>query len=194
MSVTHVIPGGLSEGRRVKSRALPSPLKLVLPSDRPAGLSARRPAAVGRSAPRTAPARQAINPLVMQAASTGCESLGILEKRAREVAIEFRFHRTTARAGLLDLINGALAVVTLAVSVADATGEDFDTLFERDGINAADATRRAVNQIVASQTASDQSAVAETIERAFIPVLRAWRAVFDALVGPGDFDPLGHVA
>jgi hypothetical protein len=169
-------------------------LKLVLPSARVAGLSVLRTGAVGRPAGTPSRSRTGITPLVAEAASTGCESLGLLEKRAQDVAIEFRFHRETARAGLLDLVNGALAVVTLAVSVAEATGGDFDTLFQRDGRNAAEAMRRAVNQIVASQTAVDPSAVAETIERAFIPVLRAWREVFRALIGPGDFDPLGHVA
>src|SRR5690242_5074077 len=109
MSVTHVIPGGLSESRRGKSRAVPPPLKLVLPSPRAAGRSVLRPVAVGWPSGKPMPTRRAINSLLAEAASTGCESLGILEKRAREVAIEFRFHRTTARAGLLDLINGALA-------------------------------------------------------------------------------------
>ena len=196
MSVTHVIPGGLSGGRRVKPQAVPTPLRfatgrwpvLVVTSDR-----ARR---VGRPTPARTPSALPIDPLVAEAASTGLESLSLVEQRAFEVALDFRWNRlSSGRRGLVDLVNDVQAIVKLALSAAETSGTDLEFLCETDGRGASEATRRVVRALVADQLSEDWLALADTIEHRFVPVLDAWRAVFDALTtSPDDFDPSGFAA
>jgi hypothetical protein len=139
---------------------------------------------------------EGLDPLVVEAAATGLESLRLLERRAAEVALDFRWRRfAPGRRGLAELVSGIQSLVTLAVSAADRVGCDLDHLCGTDGRGASEATRRAVNDLIGDQAAGDWSALANTIERRLIPALDSWRNVFGALVAPfDDPDPFGWVA
>ena len=195
MSVTHVIPGGLSEGRRVQSRAISKPLQFGAGRWPVLAVTSDRAHRVGR--PTTAPRRPSpdVDPLVAEAAATGLETLGLLEQRALEAALDFRWRRVAnGRRALMELVNGIQSIVQLAVSAADTTGIDLEFLCETDGRGATEATRRAVNTLIADQRSEDWLVLADTLEARFIPALDCWRAVFDALAGSGDFDPEGFAA
>jgi hypothetical protein len=195
MSVTHVIPGGLKEGRRVNSPAIPAPLRFRARLRAVPSVTSGRAPRVGR--PTIArPGIADIDPLLGEAATTAFESLDLLERRALETALDFRWSRIAqGRAGLLDLVMGVQSIVRLAVSSAEATGMDLEFLCDTDGRGASEATRRAVHRLIADQDAADWSALASTLQQQFIPALASWRAVFLALIGAGgDFDPSGRAA
>jgi hypothetical protein len=196
MSVTHVIPGGLTEGRRMNSPAIPATLRFrTRPRPVPAVTSGRAPR-VGQptiARPRVA---AGIDPLVAEAATTALDSLDLLERRAFETALDFRWRRVAqGRAGLADLINGVQSIVRLAVLAAEATGMDLEFLCDATGRGASEATRRAVHRLIADQDPGDGLALASTLQQQFIPALASWRDVFQALTGAGgDFDPSGRAA
>jgi hypothetical protein len=51
-------------------------------------------------------------------------------------------------------------------------------------------TRRAVHDLIARQGTEDWTSLADGLERAFLPALRSWRAVFEAFLEPEpDPDP-----
>jgi len=150
---------------------------------------------VGRPTPARRPPAPDVDPLVAEAAAAGLETIGLLEQRALEAALDFRWRRVTnGRRALMDLVNGIQSIVQLAVSAAETTGIDLDFLCETDGRGASEATRLAVNALIADQRSEDWPVLANTLEGRFIPALDCWRAVFDALVGSGDFDPRGFAA
>jgi hypothetical protein len=196
MSVTHVIPGGLTEGRRVNSPAIPAILRFrTRPRAVPRVTSGRAPrvglptiAGPGIAAP--------IDPLVAEAATTALESLDLLERRALETALDFRWSRIArGRAGLADLVNGVQSIVRLAVSAAEATGMDQEFLCDAAGRGATETTRQAVRRLIEDQDSGDGFALASTLQQHFIPALASWRDVFQALAGAGrDFDPSGRAA
>jgi hypothetical protein len=196
MSVTHVIPGGLSESRRVKSQAVSTPLRFGARRRPVLAVTSDRTRRVGRPTVTVRRADADVDPLVAEAAATGIESLGLLEQRAFEAALDFRWNRVVSgRRGLGDLVNGIQSIVTLAVSAAEATGVDLECLCAIDGRGASEATRRAVTGLIADQQSEDWNGLANTIEQRFIPALDCWRAVFDALTGANDdFDPSGFAA
>jgi len=195
MSVTHVIPGGLKEGRRVNSPAIPAPLRFrSRPRAVPAVTSGRAPRVGWPTIAQSG--ISGIDPLLAEAATTALESLDLLERRALETALDFRWSRVAqGRAGLRDLVSGVQSIVHLAVSAAEATGMDLEFLCDTDGRGASEATRRAVHRLIADQDSGDWSALASTLQQQFIPALASWRAVFLALTGAGgDFDPSGRAA
>jgi hypothetical protein len=196
MSVTHVIPGGLKEGRRVNSPAIPAPLRFrSRPRTVPQVTSVRAPR-VGWPTIAQPGVAAGIDPLLAEAATTALDSLDLLERRALEAALDFRWSRTDrGRAGLADLVNGVQSIVRLAVSAAEAAGVDLEFLCDPDGRGASEMTRRAVHRLVADQESGDWAALASTLQQHFIPAIACWRAVFEALIGAGgDFDPSGWAA
>jgi hypothetical protein len=182
----------------VKSRAI-----LAFPAREPAAsgaavLTVDRPRPVGAPTRRT-PDRARIAGLVSEAATTGAESLGVLEQRARQVAREFRWNRVAdGRAGLMHLLDGAQSLLHLAVSAIEAAGDDLDADAEADAIRIMGDARRATLELVADQITGDWHALADTIERTFLPALNGWRTVFQTLAGgpagPFDSGPFGHAA
>jgi hypothetical protein len=196
MSVTHVIPGGLTEGRRVNSPAIPAPLRFrPRPRAVPAVTSGRAPRVGWPTIGQPANAVD-VDPLVVEAAAAALESLDLIERRALEAALDFRWSRVAqGQAGLADLVNGVQSIVRLAVSAAESTGIDLEFLCDTDGRGASEATRHAVHRLIADQDAGDWAALASTLQQQFIPALASWRAVFQALTGAGgDFDPSGRAA
>lgn len=187
MSVTHVISGGLAQGRHVKPQAIPASFRFGTPRPPVLVMTADRTRRVGRPTTRRAPAAAVLDPLVAEAADTALESLDLLEQRAGEIARDVRWNRSAAgRRGLMDLVTGIQSLVQLAVATAEAAGHDLECLGDADGRGASEMTRRAVHALVEDQVAEDWHALAATLESRLIPALDAWRTVFLALTGPLD--------
>jgi hypothetical protein len=195
MSVSHFIPGGFTVSRRVKSREVPSTLRLVPAPSNDSRVTAGRILSVGRSTPPPAGGRTGVAPLVGEAVTTACERLAALERRTWEVAREFRWNRiTSARRGLTELMCGTQALMMLAASAVEATGRDLDRLAGTGGVNPNRSTERVVSQLIADEGSENWQAIARTLERHLIPTLKAWREVFESLIGPFDTDPCGRAA
>jgi hypothetical protein len=200
MSVTHVIFGARTAGRRVQPEAILE-LSRRQPVDWPAPrVTSRRARRVGLPTPRRRPALEALDPLVLEAAVTGLESVGALERQSAEVARDFRWHRIAAgRAGLMQLVEGLQTVVQLAVSAANAAGREPEGIPASGGRSASETTRRAVHALVTDQASGDWHGLAGTIDRLLVPALDAWRGVFESIAGgrddfDPDVDPSGHAA
>lgn len=192
MSLAPFVPAQPRKSRPGKGRAIP----LTFPAHRAAARGERvtddRTAPVGRPATP----RLGQDPVFVETAAAGLEALLVLERRGREVARDLRWRRiASARAGLAGLVDGLRAVVSLATTAARARGEDVDLAQESDGYAASEVTRRAIHELIARQATDDWTSLAEAVERALVPALAAWRAVFEAFLAPRrDPDPHGWAA
>ncbi|MCC7010609.1 MAG: hypothetical protein IT184_17500 [Acidobacteria bacterium] len=182
---------GPAQRRAVPIAFPPRQLAATVPA-----VTAHRTRRVGSPAGLSSTPRLASDPVFYETAVAGLEALAVLERRGRDVAHDLRWrHAASARTGLLELIHGVQALVALATTAADARGDDFDLLNESEGYAAGELTRRAVHELIARQATDDWTALADVLERALLPALRAWRAVFEAFLDPQcDPDPGGWAA
>jgi hypothetical protein len=172
---------------RAKSRAIPDSSGIGTRRPGGIGVTAIRPRRVGRPSSRSmTPAPDA---LVGEAVATALESLTLIERRAQEVARDFRWNRSgNAREGLGDVVHGVAAVVALAAAAAGAQGGDVENT---DDETATEATRTAIGELIRHQHTGDWPALADALEYDFIPALRQWRRAIETIEtidGPSD-DP-----
>jgi hypothetical protein len=133
--------------------------------------------------------------LVQEAIDTALDSVGILERQARDVARRFRRHAALAEAnlGLSYLVQSTQTLLRLADMTATASGRSLEELCDEHRITAPADTNAAVSSLIREQLAEDWSAVATVLEQRFLSALAGWRTVFEALGGTTP-DPYGSAA
>ncbi len=102
--------------------------------------------------------------------ATALQSLTLIERRAHEVARDFRWNRSgDGRQGLGDVVHGMAAVVALAAAAAGAQGADVEHMPTTS--RASEATRTAIGELIRHQHTGDWPALADALEYDFIPAL-----------------------
>lgn len=194
MATSYVHPVARFQSNRLKFR----PKLAIAPKHarRAAGVEPSADRTTGVDIPTTA-ADDALPPraVVQEAIDTALDSVGILERQARDVARRFRRQAAIVEAnlGLTYLVQSTQTLLRLADMTARASGTSLDDLCDTHRITAPADTSAAVASLIREQLAEDWSAVAIVLEQRFLSALAGWRTVFETLGGSTP-DPFGSAA
>lgn len=196
MATSYVHPVARIQTNRLKFRPKLAIAPKPVPAAAMAPASADRTRGVGASTVEAAAdASASAQTLVREVIETALDSIGILERQARDVARRFRRESAVAEAnlGLTYLVQSTQTLLRLADMTASASGTSLEALCTTHHISAPADTNAAVSSLIHEQLAENWPAVAGVLEQRFLSALAGWRTVFETLGGASP-DPYGTAA